>query len=414
MSPSSPKTERYFKDRYTTRYLIAFGLIAATVIAGAFQLYRVLEINHEQAEILQVAGAQGKLSQRLALLTPRVIEAPNAFRQKRALNDMRVAVELMRAGHSFLTSPNERGIIPAQSSPELIHHYAPEGRGLERMAESFIEAFERFLDDPVGMENTIEFHRVNAETGLLVRLNQAMGLYGDVARQMNRDAINLLILWVALALLLLVVEIAFIFNPMARDAARSMAKMSAELDERTSLLSRSLRIANMGHWRAVNRDSDPIWLSRELLDMYGMEREEGFVPLAVIQEGDVIAEDTAIEDNTQHVAFKRTWETGEPTVAQSMYRKPNGEIIEMLVHMAAEKDDDGNVSAVTGVIRDVTEEAKADRALRDSLELVKDKSASLEEAQRLARSGSWRRPLDVDKLEMDGRCYELLKFDPGT
>ncbi|MEM1289628.1 MAG: EAL domain-containing protein, partial [Pseudomonadota bacterium] len=87
---------------------------------------------------------------------------------------------------------------------------------------------------------------------------------------------------------------------------------------------------------------------------------------------------------------------------------------EMLFHMAAEKDDDGNVSAVTGVIRDVTEEAKADRALRDSLGLVKDKSASLEEAQRLARSGSWRRPLDVDKLEMDGRCYELLKFDPGT
>ncbi|MEM6383090.1 MAG: EAL domain-containing protein [Pseudomonadota bacterium] len=414
MQPSSRLSETRIRNRYTTRYLIALGLIALTIALGAFQLHRILEINHQQSEILEVAAAQRTLSQRLALLTPRVIEAPNAFRQQRAVNDMRVAVERMRAGHAFLTTPRPDGTIPAEASPELIHHYAPAGRGLEPMATSFINAFDAFLDDPEGQVDTIEFHRVNAESGFLILLDQAVSLYGEVARNRTSHALRVHGFWVVLALVLMMIEIIVIFKPMARDAARSMVSMQAALDDRTSLLSRSMKIAKMGHWRATNAQADPLWMSHELLEMYGMDREEGYVPLSVIQAGDVVPEHTPIETNTQHVAFLKTWETGEPTVARSQFKKPNGEIIDMMVHMAAEHDDDGNVVAVTGVIIDATEEANAERALRESYALIEQKTESLREAQRLGRSGTWRRPLDEDHLYLDSRAYDLLKFDPET
>ncbi|MBV6656714.1 MAG: EAL domain-containing protein [Devosiaceae bacterium] len=394
--------------------MVALALIATTIVLGAVQLHRILEISHEKAEIVDIAGAQRMLSQRLALLTPRVLDAPNAFRQERAMRDMRVAVERMRAGHTYLTTPRENGLVPAEASPELIHHYAPVGRGLYRMADSFISAFEAFVEDPEGRAGTIEFHRVNAETGLLVRFDQAVALYTAAARQQTSEAIRVHGAWVALALVMLLIEIAVIFNPMARDAARSVTSMQAALDDRTKLLSQSMKIAKLGHWRATNAQADPIWLSHELLEMYGMEREEGLVPLSVIQDGDIIPDETPIESNTQHLAFKKTWETGEPVVARSQYRKPDGEIIDMMVHLAAELDDEGQVVAVTGVVKDVTEEAEAERALRESYELIEQKTDSLREAQRLGRSGTWRRPLDEDKLHLDSRAYELLRFEPGS
>ena len=404
--------EQRLRQRYTRRYLAALGLIALTILLGAFQLNRILEVNHNQAAILDVAGAQRTLSQRLALLTPRVLDAPNQYRQDRALTDMRLAVQRMREGHTFLMQPGPDGVIPSQASRALVHHYAPVGRGLNRMADSFIAAFERFVEDPQAQVDAIEFHRVNAESGLLVRFDQAVALYNEVARQRTQEAIRVHGFWVALAMLLLIVEIVFIFKPMARDAARSVASMSAKLDDRTALLSRSMKIARMGHWRATNAEADPIWMSHELLEMYGMEREAGLVPLAILQAGDVVSDDMSVRDNLHHVAFRRTWETGEPTVARSQFRKPTGEIIDMQVHMAAEHDASGVVIAVTGVVKDVTEEAQAERALRESYALIEQKTESLREAQRLGRSGTWRRPLDHDQLYLDGRAYELLHFDP--
>lgn len=412
MSADQNHTETALRQRYSLRYLGALTLIAATILVGAWELNRVLGVNQEQAQILSTAGTQRMLTQRLALLTTGVLEAPNVVRRAQVVGELRRSVEHMRQGHTYLTSPNASGVVPAQASAALRDYYAPQGRDLLTRAENFIAGFEAFVVDPAGNETLMEYHRLSAETSLLQRYNEVAELYSAHAQDKIAQAIRVHGTWVLIALALLVLEILFIFRPMARDAARSVALVSAERDERATILSRSMKIAQMGHWRAENPEADPIWMSRELLDIYGMDFEEGDVPLSVIQAGDVVDDDTPIERNEQHVAFRRTWQTGEPTFARSQFRKPNGEIIDMAVYMEAEFDEDGQITAVTGVIKDATKEAHADRALRESYAVVERKSDDLIEAQRLGKTATWRLPLNGENYEWDETTFELLRFNP--
>lgn len=404
--------ETALRMRYTLRYVAALGLITATILLGAWQVNRVLEVNGEQAEIIDISSAQRMLSQRLALLVPRVLSGPSEFRRARALHDLTLSVERMREGHTYLTAPRDVGIAPIEATQALRDLYDSSRGGLLTIAEGFISRFEAFVDDPQANASLMEFHRMNAETDLIVRYDQAVSLYTAHAQDQIDQAIRVHGTWVLIAIGLLIFEIQFIFRPMARDAAQSVAQIRAERDERATMLSRSMKIAQMGHWRAENPEADPIWMSRELLDIYGMDREEGDVPLSVIQAGDIVDDDTPIEDNEQHQAFLRAWESGEPTFARSQFRKPNGDIMDMAVYMEAEFDEDGKVCAVTGVIKDATKEAQGERDLRESYDLIERKSQDLVEAQRLGKTAAWRLPLHGQSYEWDENTFELLRFDP--
>jgi diguanylate cyclase (GGDEF)-like protein len=414
MANVSTYDEEALRRRYTWQYIAAMTLVAASIVIGAFQVNQILDVNRQHGEIINVAASQRMLSQRLALLPDRVLSETNTYRRDRALRDIRLAVERMREAHAYLTEGRNGEPAPAQATAALRHHYAPAGRGLENMVASFIRTYEAFADAPGEYGEAIEYQRMNAENGLLIRLDQAVELYTQTAEQEMAFAMRVHGIWVLIALSFVVLVTIFVFRPLAQDAARAVGNIGAELDERAGLLSRSFKIAKLGHWRATNAQADPVWLSQELIDMYDMDRREGFVPLSVIQEGDVIPEGTAIEDNAQHVAFKRTWEKGEPTVARSQYRKPNGEIIDMLVHMEPEFGPDGEVVGVVGVIKDDTAEAEAERALKESYAVIERKSRDLVESQRLGKLASWRVCLETMTVEWDERGYELMRFDPET
>lgn len=412
MANTHALTESALRGRYTARYLVAMALIALTIGVGAYQLNRVLDVNHQQAEIINIASAQRMLSQRLALLPDRILNETNEYRRSRALNDLRISVQRMRDGHVFLNESINGRPAPSNATQALYHHHAPGGRGLRSMSDSFIRTLEAFAENPEGLGEAIAFQRMNAETGLLIRLDQAVELYTEAAEAEMAKAMRVHGFWVITSLVLLLLLIVLIFRPMAKDAAKSVANMGAELDERAALLSRSFKIAKMGHWRATNAEANPLWMSQELLDMYAMDLKEGSHPLSVIQAGDIVPHETPIASNTQHLAFKQTWETGEPTVARSRFRKPNGDVIDMLVHMEPEFDDAGKVVGVVGVIKDDTAEAEADRALMRSYDVIERKTQDLIEAQRLGKLATWRCPLETNIVEWDERAYEMMRCDP--
>ncbi|WP_164088218.1 hypothetical protein, partial [Stenotrophomonas maltophilia] len=60
--------------------------------------------------------------------------------------------------------------------------------------------------------------------------------------------------------------------------ASSTASASLAGDE--ALLSRALRIARMGYWKADDPKTTTFWISSELADMYQFETKAGLVPIA--------------------------------------------------------------------------------------------------------------------------------------
>lgn len=400
--------------QYTLRYLLAMGLIAASFLLGAFQINKILEVNQSKGEIISIAAAQRTLAQQLLLLPDRIQAETNVYLKSRYIDQLRSSLATLQAQHAFLQAGREGMAPPAEASDALRQLYQPAGGQLNRSLDRFLQAFHSYVENPLENHQAIALQRVSAEDFLFVSLDRAVELHTQASDVMMAEAIKVHAFWVIASLVLMLLVILLVFRPMARDAARSVADIRAELDERASLLSRSFQIANMGHWRASNAQADPLWLSQELLDMYGMDLEEGVHPLSVLQDGDVVDDDTPLEANTQHLAFRKTWETGEPTVARSQFRKPDGNVIDMLVHMEAERDDTGAIVGVVGVIKDDTSEAEADRALKKSYQVIENKTRDLVEAQRLGKLATWRTTLDSDMIEWDERTFELLGYDPET
>lgn len=410
-STDSPvESEVRLRRHYTLRYVTALFCIAATILVGAYQLHRVLEINEQQADILNVAGAQRMLSQRLALLTPRVIDSVSEVERQLACDALKEALDRMHAGHQLLTSAGADGFTPATDTAELRQHYNLGGPGLASDVTSFIQSFQAFADNPVASAPYIDHYRRLAETSLLRELDHAVDLHVAAAHHHVLHAIQVHGAWVAAAFVLLVLEILFIFRPMARSAARTVSKMSAELEERTAMLSRSMQIAKMGHWHATNETADPLWISRELTLLYGLDADEGIIPLSIIQQCDVY--DPSIpESNIVHIAFRKVWLTGEPSEARGRFRKPDGTIIDIVVDMVAQFDSAGQVIAVEGVVKDITGEAEAARLLQRSIDTNESQRHDLMEAQRIGNMASWRRRIDSESFEWSDRTFEILKLN---
>ncbi|MEP0521807.1 MAG: EAL domain-containing protein [Hyphomicrobiales bacterium] len=409
MVDKNTQDEAVLVKRYTLQYLLAMGLVSAAILLGAFHISQVLKVNRLQGEVIRTAAAQHTLAQRLVLLPDRIAAETNVYKQSRALAAVREAIDQMRAGHDFLMNGSAGIAPPALASPLLKNLYGIGGLRLGRNVSRFLEAFERYWESPDTTIQAITLERVNAESFLFVSLARAAELHTQASEEKMASAINLHKVWISIALALVALVILFVFRPLARNAAKSVATMSAELDEGAELLSRSLKIAKMGHWRAVNAAADPLWLSNELLELLEINLEEGFHPRSTILDDQKIA-----ELNDQQMTFQHTWKTGEQTAMRSRFKKPSGETIDILIHMEAELDNAGEVVGVVGVTKDHTAETQADRALKESYEVVERKSNDLIEAQRLGKLGTWRRPFDTQRVEWDESTHEIMGLDPAT
>lgn len=182
-----------------------------------------------------------------------------------------------------------------------------------------------------------------------------------------------------------------------------------EVAERTNLLSRSMHIARMGFWRVTNPQADPIWLSQELCELWGLSVDEGMHPLAMIQAGDY-----GEGSYRQHAAFLKTWAAGEPQVAVSQYRKPNGDIIDMIVQMEAERNEDGKVVAITGVVRDITSEQQALKELEAGRMRLAVITAALHKAEEIAELGHWRMDLASENIIASPSAHDVLGVSPDV
>ncbi|CAN0601619.1 unnamed protein product, partial [Ectocarpus sp. 12 AP-2014] len=191
-------------------------LIAGSIIIGAYQVNQILDVNRQAGEIISTAGTQRILSQRVALLTERVRTETTGFRRDRALRHMRVAIERMREAHTYLTTGVDGHPAPATMTTALRHLHSPSGSGLEGMMDSFIRTFSAFVENPEALDEAVEFQRMNAENGLLVRLEQAVNLYADAADAEMTTAMRVHGMWVLISLGLVVFAATVIFRPLAR------------------------------------------------------------------------------------------------------------------------------------------------------------------------------------------------------
>lgn len=187
---------------------------------------------------------------------------------------------------------------------------------------------------------------------------------------------------------------------------RVLRQASTSLQTAMEDLAEAQRIAHIGNLRR-NHARDEITWSDEFARIFGLPpggRMTGAELQALIHPAD---RDKVAAAEAE--ALVRSAESGRPArldMTFSAYRR-DGAVIELEAHSEIVADAEGNPVSAVATLRDITEEARSRRALRDS-------QRNLAAAQRIARLGSFRRNYKTERIVWSQELYFLLGRDPAN
>jgi len=196
-------------------YLLALSLSAGLTLMSATLIGVLVAQQAHYAAVIDTAGAQRMLSQRIAALAVPADPADAA-----AMAD---AATRMLASHLILREG------PAHATQALAQGYFAPDTGLDSRVQRFVALARRISQGDQAPGEAMRL-REEAMGPLLASLHEAVGLHADAAR--HELAV---ILWAhrgsaALALLLLLAEAIWIFRPLARRIARLTERLAREAD----------------------------------------------------------------------------------------------------------------------------------------------------------------------------------------
>jgi diguanylate cyclase (GGDEF)-like protein len=228
--------ERAIARRLTYAYIAGLALIA--ILSGAVHvlLNNVIVAQGDSATVINVAGRQRMLSQRIGLLAMDLHAGDASARQP--LLD---AVTLMERSEKALTQGGDLRI--RQTLSPTAHRFYLEGATpLDSAVRQFVADARQFVQPPPGADGEAAYRRLQtaARTTLLPDLNQAVSIFEEEANQRIawlRTAQKVVLITLLLTLSL---EAIFIFRPLVGRVRRYAANMydMATRDSLTGLSNR--------------------------------------------------------------------------------------------------------------------------------------------------------------------------------
>ncbi len=161
--------DRNVVGRLTAAYVIALTLIA--ILSGGVHLLldNVIAEQRDAATIINVAGRQRMLSQRIALLGNDLHQGDETAREP-----LRDAIALMRRSQDALVRGNDLGISNPLSADASAHYFSGLNP-LDMRVRSFLDDAERFL--ATGDEIAFREWHLAARDTLLPALDRAVSIF---------------------------------------------------------------------------------------------------------------------------------------------------------------------------------------------------------------------------------------------
>lgn len=394
----------------TRTYILAISLIAASILLGGYFLDKALERQEHQAALVNTAGAQRMLSQRILALSLQA-QSQQTQQQKQAnLSALRAAYARMDQGRSFLSKPSGSMPAPSMSSQDLQRLYGPEGANLNGRVAAFLTSTKALIENiETGSTVTASNTPISAEQvfgDLLQDMDKAVTLYEQFANERVLHAASIHKRSIVIALLLLALEAAFVFRPLARQAEGEIRAAENIAEQRTKLLSGAMRAADMGYWYYDVTRPGEIWLSEELACLYEISTSQTWVPIDFLR-----LTTHADSDDAVSRAVRECIMTGQTKEVTARIKTAKGDAIDIFTRIFAATGDDGTVESVTAVVRNTTAEMAAKRKIGDTVSLLQKRTQDLAEAQELGKTAMWRMPMGAKTLDLSKEAYALLGYD---
>ncbi len=218
----------------TWRYIFALSLVALLSTAAWLSLHLVISEQNSTAAMVNISGRQRMLSQRTALFSNLLVNAPRAERPQ-IRSKLTDAIQLMERSHHGLTHGDATMSLPRTMSPTIHAMYFDGPNALDKHVETYIEIVHELLqlnDDALTPTNPqLQYITQNAPNTLVAALDQMVRQYqlegeASVTRLQKVETMC----W-AVTLILLALEAMVIFHPFVKHLNTTIDKLKSVTEE---------------------------------------------------------------------------------------------------------------------------------------------------------------------------------------
>ena len=255
-------------------YLFGLCLIALLTTLGHQLVERVIRQNEVYASIVNMAGRQRMLSQRLTLAA----ETMGTDSQMFSPNEAGLLIDEMERAHQALAFSAENAALTRQapSDPRLIAIYTGPG-GLNSNMEAYLAAARTLIDTPANNEAQLETIRNLGRDTLLTQLDQAVTVYQLMAEESTARAdLASTLLWIA-TLLMLVLEWFLIFRPQHKRSVEAFETIEAQKEALAREQARyelAAQAASFGVWEQPDIQSNRLIMTPTFAAVTGYEQSQ--------------------------------------------------------------------------------------------------------------------------------------------
>ncbi|MFT6268849.1 MAG: diguanylate cyclase (GGDEF)-like protein [Alphaproteobacteria bacterium] len=224
----------------TQRYLAAILLVFLITIIGNTLLYNSISKQNSNSEIINVAGSQRMLLQRIAVLTK------ITYFEDKSVDDAQSGVLLLASLHQMETQQARLSLFldqlrSADQEYSLLEtHYFSEPVKLHEQLMQFNELVHVFVD--TGSTNKVLMDKIStiANGPLLYQLDEAVKLFQIYAEDELIFTSTIVKANTAIIIILLICQILFIFRPLTNQLAKQASDLDikAHIDNLTGLPNR--------------------------------------------------------------------------------------------------------------------------------------------------------------------------------
>lgn len=205
------------KATLSLRYGIALFLIATILILSNYLSVKQISASSGSGHFIDISGKQSMLSQRIAFLSQGLLLRGHAH-DETISNNLKMAIEEMRANHLFLRSDWEKSVTRGETS---FYHLLAAGALSDRIEQFLREAqsiLDRHVDDEPNSstkENAAYEMLLRAESSeFLSEIESVVKLYSDSSQRASNELFRIQSFSLIVGLCILLFEIFCIFRPM--------------------------------------------------------------------------------------------------------------------------------------------------------------------------------------------------------
>jgi signal transduction histidine kinase len=217
-------------SRLGTWYILALCMIAVVAVIGQVLIQTHLQAQLNDSRVVNVAGKQRMLSQKIMktmlLLRPEQTDAE----RKKILRDLQSAFSLWKVSQEGLQHGNDSLRLPATNSEEVTALFAESATDYHGMSNSTIAIISLLMSDPqVPYEHlTSEIARALVhEQRFLEAMEKIVNQYDQEAKAKVSSLRVMEYVVLAISLLVIALEVIFIFRPTTRQVNNTISKLVA-------------------------------------------------------------------------------------------------------------------------------------------------------------------------------------------